>query len=91
MQESDTEKSRKPTFPINPLILNRWSPRSMTGEDIDNEEIMSLFLKLQDGPLRHIIINHGDLSMQREILNIGTDCLIYWLKPTRLGLKTLRY
>lgn len=43
MQESDTEKSRKPTFPINPLILNRWSPRSMTGEDIDNEEIMSLF------------------------------------------------
>jgi nitroreductase len=43
MQESDTERSRKPTYPINPLILNRWSPRSMTGEDIDNEEIMSLF------------------------------------------------
>jgi nitroreductase len=43
MQESDTERSRKPTFPINTLILNRWSPRSMTGEDIDNEEIMSLF------------------------------------------------
>lgn len=43
MQESNTEISRKPTYPINPLILNRWSPRSMTGEDIDNEEIMSLF------------------------------------------------
>jgi nitroreductase len=43
MQESDNERSRKPTYPINPLILNRWSPRSMTGEDIANEEIMSLF------------------------------------------------
>src|ERR687898_247060 len=43
MQESDTEKVRRPTNPINPLILNRWSPRSMTGEEIDNEEIMSLF------------------------------------------------
>jgi nitroreductase len=43
MQESDTERSRKSTYPINPLILNRWSPRSMTGEVLDNEEIMSLF------------------------------------------------
>jgi nitroreductase len=43
MQESDTEKVRRPTNPINPLILNRWSPRSMTGEEIDNEDIMSLF------------------------------------------------
>ena len=43
MQESETERSRKSTYPINPLILNRWSPRSMTGEELDNEEIMSLF------------------------------------------------
>ena len=43
MQGSETERSRKSTYPINPLILNRWSPRSMTGEELDNEEIMSLF------------------------------------------------
>jgi nitroreductase len=43
MQESETERSRKSTFPINPLILNRWSSRSMSGEELDNEEIMSLF------------------------------------------------
>ena len=43
MRVSETEGSRKSTFPINPLILNRWSPRAMTGEDLDNEEIMSLF------------------------------------------------
>ena len=43
MQESETERSRISTYQINPLILNRWSPRSMTGEELDNEEIMSLF------------------------------------------------
>ncbi len=43
MQESEIERSRKSTYQINPLILNRWSPRSMTGEELDNEEIMSLF------------------------------------------------
>lgn len=43
MRVSETEKTRKSTYPINPLILNRWSPRAMTGEEVDNEEIMSLF------------------------------------------------
>ncbi len=43
MRETETERSRKSTYQINPLILNRWSPRSMTFEELDNEEIMSLF------------------------------------------------
>ena len=34
---------RKPGNPINPLIQNRWSPRSMTGEEITDQELMSLF------------------------------------------------
>jgi nitroreductase len=36
-------RTRQPTFPINPLLLNRWSPRSMTGEEMDDETIMALF------------------------------------------------
>jgi nitroreductase len=36
-------KARQPIFPINPLLLNRWSPRSMTGEEMDDDTIMSLF------------------------------------------------
>ena len=42
---TDTTKTgrRQTTFKINPLILNRWSPRSMTGEELDDETIMSLF------------------------------------------------
>lgn len=34
---------RKADHPIQPLILNRWSPRAMTGEPLDDETILSLF------------------------------------------------
>lgn len=34
---------RRPTYPIDPLFLNRWSPRAMTGENLSEEKIMSLF------------------------------------------------
>lgn len=34
---------RTPEHPILPLILDRWSPRAMSGEPISNEELMSLF------------------------------------------------
>lgn len=37
------EKARKPTYPINPIILNRWSPRAMTGEELTDDELMPLF------------------------------------------------
>lgn len=38
-----TDANRKADYPINPLILNRWSPRAMSGEKIKDEELMSLF------------------------------------------------
>src|SRR5437762_12843540 len=34
---------RKADFPIEPLLLDRWSPRAMSGEDISEEELMRLF------------------------------------------------
>jgi len=34
---------RKADHKISPLILNRWSPRAMTGEEIPDEELMTLF------------------------------------------------
>ncbi len=44
MKINDEVKNiRKPEHKINPLILSRWSPRSMTGEEISDEELMSLF------------------------------------------------
>lgn len=38
-----SENHRKSDYPIHPLILNRWSPRAMSGEKISHEELMSLF------------------------------------------------
>ncbi len=34
---------RKADHPIHPLILNRWSSRAMSGEEISDSEILSLF------------------------------------------------
>jgi len=39
----DVEKTRKAAFEINPLILNRWSPRSFTGQELGDKELFSLF------------------------------------------------
>ena len=36
-------KQRKSNYPISPIILNRWSSRAMTGEEISNETLMMLF------------------------------------------------
>ena len=40
---TEIEKFRKVEFSIHPIILNRWSPRSMTGEQMSDEELMPLF------------------------------------------------
>lgn len=39
----EVKKNRKADYDIGPLILNRWSPRSMTGESLKDEELMPLF------------------------------------------------
>ena len=37
------KQSHKSKFDINPNILDRWSPRSMTGEEISQDDLMALF------------------------------------------------
>jgi len=39
----EVQKTRKVQYDISPLFLNRWSPRSMTGEKLSDEELMPLF------------------------------------------------
>ena len=34
---------RKADFPVEPLLIDRWSPRAMSGEEISPEELMRLF------------------------------------------------
>ena len=42
-QEKVDTTTRQSRYKINSLILHRWSPRSMTGEELDEDTIMSLF------------------------------------------------
>ena len=42
--KKEEESVRYSEYKINPLILNRWSPRSMPGdEELSNEELMPIF------------------------------------------------
>jgi nitroreductase len=34
---------RKADFPTEPLLVDRWSPRAMSGEEISQDELMGLF------------------------------------------------
>ncbi len=39
----EVKSHRKAGHPIAPLLLNRWSPRAMTGEPLPESELMALF------------------------------------------------
>ncbi len=39
----EVTQHRKAHYAIHPLLLNRWSPRAMTGEDMSDDELMPLF------------------------------------------------
>lgn len=39
----EIKKARKADYDIHPLILNRWSPRAMSGEEFSDKELMTLF------------------------------------------------
>ena len=41
--ETDVSEHRKARHAIDPLFLNRWSPRAMSGEKISEQDLMILF------------------------------------------------
>jgi len=43
MIDPEVQKTRSPTFEINSLIINRWSPRSFTDSILNDEELFPLF------------------------------------------------
>ena len=40
---NDIREFRKPEYDVDPVFLNRWSPRAMSGEPIGEEALRSLF------------------------------------------------
>lgn len=68
----EIKKHRKPDHPIHPLILNRWSPRAMTGDPIPEEDMMALFeaarwapSSYNDQPWRFIYAKRGTPHFER--------------------------
>ena len=43
MSKTKSENTRRADYNINSIFVNRWSPRSMTGEEINDDDLMSLF------------------------------------------------
>ena len=43
MLDPEIAKTRKPGYEVNHLILNRWSPRSFSGETLSDSDLFALF------------------------------------------------
>ena len=90
MQESEIQTKRTSEYPINPLILNRWSPRSMTGEELDDDDIMSLFeaarwapSSFNNQPWRFIYAKRNTEHWDR-LFNLLVDANKTWAKDAAL-------
>ena len=90
MQEPQNKPIRKPAYPINPLILNRWSPRSMTGQELGDDDIMSLFeaarwapSSFNNQPWRFIYAKRNTEHWDR-LFNLLVDANKIWAKNAAL-------
>ena len=86
MQESEIQTKRITEHPINPLILNRWSPRSMTSEELAEDDIMSLFeaarwapSSFNNQPWRFIYAKRNSKHWDR-LFNLLVDANKTWAK-----------
>lgn len=77
---------RTPDHPINPLILNRWSPRAMTGEEISDSELFSLFeaarwapSSYNNQPWRFLYVKR-DTPRWKDLFDLLVDFNKMWCK-----------
>ena len=75
---------RKADFPIEPPLLDRWSPRSMSGEEISRGELMQPFQAARGAP-SSFNANSGELFMGAAAPSIGQHSSSYWSKGTSHG------
>ena len=82
----EVENARYPEHKINSLFVNRWSPRSMSGEELYDEDIMSLFeaakwapSSFNNQPWRFIYAKRNTQHWDR-LLNLLYDGNRVWAK-----------
>ena len=90
MHRSESQAIRKPAYPINPLILNRCSSRSMTGEELHEQDIMPLFeaarwapSSFNNQPWRFIYAKR-DTGHWDRLFNLLVDTNKLWAKNAAL-------
>ncbi len=77
---------RKTKYPIHPMILNRWSPRAMTGEAMTNEELFPLFEAARWAPSSYnaqpwrFIYAHRETEHWNALFNLLIEFNQSWAK-----------
>ena len=67
----EVQKNRKANFDIDTIFLNRWSPRSMTGEELKENEFMPLFEAARWAPSSYNAQQWRFLYAKRNTKNWG--------------------
>ena len=88
MLDSEIEEhKRNPTHKINSLFIDRWSPRSMTGEDIDDVDLMSLFeaarwapSSYNNQPWRFIYAKRNNIESWNKLFDLLYEGNKVWAK-----------
>ncbi|PSJ38745.1 nitroreductase [Sphingomonas deserti] len=82
---------REPTFPIDPLFLERWSPRAFDGAEIPHDALMAMFeaarwapSAFNAQPWRFLYARRGDEHWPRFL-----DLLIPWNQAWAKGAAAL--
>ncbi len=85
-EDPEIKNARHSDYPINPLLLSRWSPRSMSGEGMTDEELMPLFEAARWAPSSYnnqpwvFIYAHRDTPEWKPIFDLMIEFNQSWTK-----------
>lgn len=68
----DPKAYRRPEYPVEPIIVNRWSPRAMNGEPLTEGELLTIFEAARWAPSTYNEQEWRFLYAQRNTLNWPT-------------------
>ena len=82
----EIKQNRKTEYKINPLILSRWSPRALSGEEVSDKDLMSLFEAARWAPSSYnnqpwrFIYAKRDTEHWDKLFNLMVDFNKQWTK-----------
>ncbi len=67
--KAEVKRTRKADYAIDPIFLNRWSPRAMSGESLTDDELMPLFEAARWAPSSYNAQQRRFLYAKRDTQN----------------------